>query len=503
MLIFKKFYSPKILVSMIAVLLNRYLIPAAFIICGVVLAAGVPVASAQENPDDAEFTQGTETTPTEETAEDPVELFNRAQEAHAAGDLETALKLYQDALRIMPEFPEAEFQRGTIYLFKGNISDAEEAFRKAIELKRDWTLPIAELGALLVRKGEYIEAEEQLNKAIRLNNMSFPAYVALTELKIRTKASTEELKILLGKLQYLTTKAKIPASIWASRGAVERILGDPAAAKISIGRALESEPRNTLALSEAAELALLEGDTQGALRKARSLAELYPHSNHFKTLLARALHADGRSAEAVKVLDAIKEPDGEITVLKNAIALSGSDDIGTLKKMLESDPRNAAALGRLCILSRAENPAGAIEYCRAALEIEPGEINHAIGYGGALVQLKKYPEAVLLFRKLLELSPENYTIRANLATALFQQERFEEAKKEYEWITRREPDLAVAYYFLAISHDNLEEYLDAMANYQQFLRLADDSLKLEIEKVNLRMPILQKQIRDGQGKKRR
>ena len=47
------------------------------------------------------------------------------------------------------------------------------------------------------------------------------------------------------------------------------------------------------------------------------------------------------------------------------------------------------------------------------------------------------------------------------------------------------------------------EFVDASANYQQFLRIADpESSKLEIEKVNLRLPALQKLIKDGKGKKR-
>jgi len=85
---------------------------------------------------------------------------------------------------------------------------------------------------------------------------------------------------------------------------------------------------------------------------------------------------------------------------------------------------------------------------------------------------------------------------------LFQLKRFDEAKAEYQWLIERQPNLAAAYYFLAITHDQLGEYLDAMANYQQFLRLADPvASKAEIEKVNLRLPTLQKQLRDGKGKK--
>jgi hypothetical protein len=74
---------------------------------------------------------------------------------------------------------------------------------------------------------------------------------------------------------------------------------------------------------------------------------------------------------------------------------------------------------------------------------------------------------------------------------------------EFRWLTDRQPDQAVAYYFLGIVHDQLMEFADAAANYQQFLRLADpESSKLEIEKVNLRLPIINTLLKEGKGKKR-
>src|SRR6185295_3058374 len=45
-------------------------------------------------------------------AADPVRLFERGQSAHARGELEKALSFYEQALKVRPEFPEAEFQRG-------------------------------------------------------------------------------------------------------------------------------------------------------------------------------------------------------------------------------------------------------------------------------------------------------------------------------------------------------------------------------------------------------
>ena len=46
-------------------------------------------------------------------ATDPVRLFERGQGAHARGELEKAIGFYDQALKVRPEFPAAEFQRGS------------------------------------------------------------------------------------------------------------------------------------------------------------------------------------------------------------------------------------------------------------------------------------------------------------------------------------------------------------------------------------------------------
>ena len=145
-------------------------------------------------------------------------------------------------------------------------------------------------------------------------------------------------------------------------------------------------------------------------------------------------------------------------------------NVAELEKVLAENPKNTAILGRLCILTRVENPQKSLAYCQSAYELEPENINHAIGYGAALVQAKSYEPAVNLLKRILQIAPENYTAHANHAAALFQLKRYNEAIINYHWISNKQPDLAITYFFLGISYDNLREYLDAMANYQQFLR---------------------------------
>ena len=75
-------------------------------------------------------------------AADPVRLFERGQSAHSRGELEKALAFYEQALKVRPEFPEAEFQRGNALASLGRLPEAEAAFRQAISYKKNWSTPL-------------------------------------------------------------------------------------------------------------------------------------------------------------------------------------------------------------------------------------------------------------------------------------------------------------------------------------------------------------------------
>src|SRR6266404_6337848 len=100
---------------------------------------------------------------------DPVKLFEQGQNAHARGDLVRALEYYDEAIKVRPEFPEAEFQRANVLTSIGRLSEAETGFRRALDLRKNWSLPYSALGALLIRLKREKEAEPILREAIRLD----------------------------------------------------------------------------------------------------------------------------------------------------------------------------------------------------------------------------------------------------------------------------------------------------------------------------------------------
>ncbi len=434
---------------------------------------------------------------------DAIALFEEGQDLHEKGNLRGAIELYAKALLLIPEFPEAELQKGNAHLSLKEIPEAEAAFRRAVELREDWSLALSSLGSVLVQKGEFAEAELLLAKAIKLDEQNYPALSAMAELRLRTNASETVLREMLVTLTSLTAgKVNPPASAWASRAAIENRLGDLRSAKASINRALATEPASVSALAEAADIALRENDPASAEEFTRRLEAAGGDSDAVKLFRARALLLRDDVAGAEKILASASPGNDDAAKLLERIRASAAADPAELEKELETKPNDPALLGRLCTLYRRSDPPKALQYCQAAYNAEPGNSGHAVGFAAALVQAKNFSAAAELLKKLAAAEPENATIRANLATALFQLRRYQEAKAEFRWLIERQPELVAAYYFLGVAHDNLGEYFDAMANYQQFLRRADAAeFKDEIDRINLRLPALDRQLKSERGKK--
>ena len=432
-----------------------------------------------------------------------VALFNQAQGLHEKGDLAGALKLYDKALKAMPEFPEAEFQRGMVFIALGKPDEAEAAYRRAIELRPDWTLAMTGLGALLVNRNRHSEAEPMLKKVLDLEPQNPPALAAFAEIRLNAKAPAAELQTLLTKLSELTGKAYPMPSIWVTRAALENALGRSAQAKASLGKALELDPKNRNALFQLADLVIVEGDIVRAREILARLEIGVPRSEALRLISANVLALESKYDEALVELDAIKTNGPPVNDLRKRITAIRSTNPAELEKQLETDERNITILSRLCSLFRKDDPTKALAFCRRASEVEPSNVSHAVGFGAALVQAKQFDTAVQLLNKIIGAAPDNSTARANLATALFQLKRYPEAIDQFNWLATAQPRSAGAYLFLGIIHDELTEYMDAAANYQQYIRLADPvENKLDIEKVNLRLPAVQKFIKEGKGKKK-
>jgi tetratricopeptide (TPR) repeat protein len=437
---------------------------------------------------------------------DPVKLFERGQDAHAHGDLKLALEFYESAIKLRPEFPEAEFQRGAALLGLGKQDEGERAYRRAAELRSDWALPRAVLGSLLARTGREREAETWLRSALELDANNMVALTALAD--VRRRAG--ETKGALELLRRATESRDATASLWVTRAEVESAGGDVPAALASIERALKIDSGDAPARLMRAEFSLAAKNNEAALEDLRAIRIGTKERPTLIPVVARLYARAGRTDEALRLLDQLSDEDRqkpEVQALRTTLAADESDTPearAAFLKLLEREPRNASLLARLGQLYRTSDPQRSLQYYARATEVEPRNVGYATGYASALVQARRFAEATVILRRILDIAPEDYTAHANLATALYELKRFADALIEYEWLNRTRPDLAVTYYFIATAHDFLGEYPEALAAYETFLSRADaQKNQLEIEKVNLRLPGLRNQIKRGDGAKRK
>ena len=444
---------------------------------------------------------------------DPVKLFERGQNAHAHGDLLKALEFYEAAIKLRPEFAEAEFQRGNALVGLGRLPEAESGFRRAIELKKDWPLAYSALGVLLVRLNRDADAESVLRQAIKLDAKDNLALRMLADVRLRAGDATEALDLA----RRATLDNDAPASTWIIRAMAERATGDNQGALTSFDHVLQQDPANVPAMLTRAEIRIAGGDNEHALADLNAAEHLIKGDKASLSRLAADYELAGKPDEAQRIAQAagLDQPNqltagGALKVLGTPaeIEAANSDDPVVARKALEDllqkNPKNAMLMARLGASYRTVDPNRSLDYYKQATTIEPSNPDYATGYSSALVQARRFAEAALILRRVVALAPNNYTAHANLATALYELKQFAPAIEEYEWLRKAKPDLNVTYYFIATAHDYLGEYPEALAAYESFLARADaKSNQLEIEKVKLRLPLLRRQIQLGQGAKRK
>ncbi len=445
-------------------------------------------------------------------AADPVRLFERGQSAHARGDLERAIGFYEQALKVRPEFPEAEFQRGSALASLGRLPEAEAAFRLAISYKKNWALPHSALGALLMRQSRDKEAEQSFQQALAIDSKESLALRLLSEIKLRAGDAKSALELA----KRATAIPEAPAAAWVGLAIAEKANGDKAAAKTTLDHVLADEPQNLAALIERSDLYVDEKNFELAITDLKAAAKLKPNDKAVLSRLAYALQQAGKTDEAAAAAKAagleVQQPTGNgaagvVGTPEEIEAANSSDPVvarKALEKLLEKNPRSAMLLGRLGASYRTDDPARSLDFYRRAAEIQPDAPEYALGYGAALVQARRFGDAVQILKQVVRATPESYAAHANLAIALYEAKRYQETIPEYEWLLTKKPDAVVAHYFIATAHDYLGEYPQALASYEKFLSLADAKTnQLEIDKVKLRLPSLQRQIKLGQGVKKK
>jgi tetratricopeptide (TPR) repeat protein len=104
-------------------------------------------------------------------AKDPAEvlLCQRAQQAISQGNNEEAQVLYQQAMELRPDFPDAHYGMATVCFLLGDLPEAAKHFKRVTELDSARAGAFINLGAVYNRLEQFDDAIAALRRGIQLD----------------------------------------------------------------------------------------------------------------------------------------------------------------------------------------------------------------------------------------------------------------------------------------------------------------------------------------------
>lgn len=333
--------------------------------------------------------------------------YERALESFARGDLQETLTLVDRALAADPTHAESHALRGVALDGAGRAEEALAAYREAIRLKPDYAEAHRNLALLHSQRGEYAESLQAGRKAV--------------ELEPQHADALNNLGVAALKLGFLPE----------AEDALRRSLAlDPSSvgAHYNLGLVHAERGRVAGAIDEL-EIAYQGAQQSGDEHRRGWIAEV-------ATRLLNRYPADGTLWRAHRLLGRTYFDQGWY---------------GTAIPHFQEGARRRdfTSLLHLGICYKNKALAGeAIDTLRRAARQRPddyqahNELGHVLG-----TLVEEWPGAEEEFRVALNLQPTSPEVRYNLGFALFRQQRYDEARKEFDEAFRLKPEMAASEHY--------------------------------------------------------
>lgn len=211
-----------------------------------------------------------------------IEEFNRVVKYHPStprvhynlgmlysqrGDADRALAAYEQELVLDPKFAPAYNNAGRIFYERGDLAKAERYFKKAIKADPKYYLAMNNLGLVCMDAGRYREAVAEFRKAIEID----PRY----EGAIRNLALAEEM-------------LAHPAETCNRLGQIYYSQNNLAKAEAQFKKALEHNPKYTVAMGNLGVVSLKKGQYEEAIRRFQDVLRIAPEDAAARQHLAMA-----------------------------------------------------------------------------------------------------------------------------------------------------------------------------------------------------------------------
>jgi tetratricopeptide (TPR) repeat protein len=409
-----------------------------------------------------------------------LDIFDRTRKLLDAGKVEEARQLILKYLQ-RENNAEGFYLAGLVYMRQGDVSSAYRNFKEAIRLKPDYYDAQHKLAEVYVNVGDMKSAQETATILTKKSDSLADGLLLQSEIALAEGKLDEALQKVQAALD--AKKGVAPersliqlASLYARKGdrtRAEQIIDTidekklDATGLLALSRYYQNTNKNDKAMAVMADALKRYPDSpevqyyygqqlfnQGKYREAiphyERVYALMPHSRIAAYRVGQALVAAGQMKEAKKHIDdsLFRQP-GDILALSlkvryELLNLQPQEAIATLKQtiaLVPEAPRPYTLLAEIYwadgILSMAES------YAQKALKLGEASVSPRIVLGDVYVRKGQYGKAIEQYGKILEREPNNLVALSQSADSYLNLGEVKKAESLYERIILQYPNIAM------------------------------------------------------------
>jgi Flp pilus assembly protein TadD len=375
--------------------------------------------------------------------------LDRGLEAHRAGRLADAEKLYRKVLREAPQQHEALHLLGLVRHQLGQPEEAERLIRAALRVRPEATVYYENLSAIQRSRGSLTDAVETCSTGLR-HGASARLVSDLIDALLGLGRFQEGLQVI-DRLPPIERASEVRL---ADRATCLLRLGRLTEATASAEQAVALNRDSGNALAVLADLATLRGDHRHAAQFWQDACQAHPQWQAAAVNRGMSLLRAGDTEAALRFLASLTLPADPLVAaaLLNARAAAyrklNRRDIAEplLRQALVLSPSNAEYLGNYSDLRRQAHPAHALLLARRGAMLDPSNAGVLNNWGLALAELDRLEEARVMYHRAIALQPAHGEMLNNLCDPLRWFKELDLASRFYRRAVAAEPGLAVARY---------------------------------------------------------
>lgn len=381
--------------------------------------------------------------------DEPSFAYFRGKIDFERGNLESAKKYFNEALKIDPTYAQAAVTLGAIYEDKEDFNQAVTTYKKFLNADEANGFNILVLSKLVnvylqQEKNEevlpYLETltaleTEDLNLKVRLGLIysevaKYDAALKLFKDVLEMVPESDKILYYIGALHQQMNNPKEAVEAYKKILPTSPLFSD---ASVQIGQIYSSKAREDFSIGKADNIAVFQDFVEERVKN-------HPEVGLELKMIQAGFYEDTfRYNMAVDALSPYKAQenftDSHVYYYSSLLERVGNyvESRAMIQKLLDKDPNNAHALNFIGYswLERNENLDKAFEYISKAVKLKPedGYIRDSLAW--YFYTVGKYPEALKEAKKAFELIRSDVTITKHLAKIYESMKNFDKAREVY------------------------------------------------------------------------